>query len=86
MSQVLSSNIQLTEVPSFRAVVERVAAILLVLSGGVLIDRLGTRKASLLFSILVLLGSLIVWRAESIPLIFIGRFIFEGGNLEKGKA
>jgi MFS family permease len=57
-----------------------VAAILAVLIGGVLIDRLGTRKASLAFSILVLAGAVIVWRAKSIPVSFLGRFIFGAGS------
>ncbi|MBM3310026.1 MAG: major facilitator superfamily domain-containing protein 1 [Candidatus Aminicenantes bacterium] len=57
-----------------------VAAILAVLVGGVLIDRLGTRKASLMFSLLVLAGAVIVWRARSIPVSFLGRFIFGAGS------
>jgi MFS family permease len=57
-----------------------VAAILAVLIGGILIDRLGTRKASLAFSILVLAGAVIVWRAKSIPVSFLGRFIFGAGS------
>lgn len=57
-----------------------VAAILLVLLGGLFIDKLGTRKASIIFSILVLLGSILVWTAKSIPMFFIGRFIFGAGS------
>lgn len=57
-----------------------VAAILLVLFGGMLIDRLGTRKASLIFSVLVFTGAFIVWQARTIPLIFLGRFIFGAGS------
>lgn len=57
-----------------------VAAVLLVLFGGMLIDRLGTRKASLIFSVLVFTGALIVWQAKSIPLIFLGRFVFGAGS------
>lgn len=57
-----------------------IAAIFLVLFGGVLIDKLGTRKASLLFSLLVLAGAAIVWTARSIPVFFIGRFIFGAGS------
>ena len=56
------------------------AAILVVLFGGMLIDRLGTRKASLIFSTLVLAGAVIVWQARSIPVIFLGRFIFGAGS------
>lgn len=57
-----------------------VAAILAVLAGGMLIDKLGTRKASLLFSVLVLLGAGIVWQARSVPMLFVGRFIFGAGS------
>ena len=57
-----------------------IAAILAVLFGGMLIDRLGTRKASLLFSSLVLLGAALVWLARSIPVFFLGRFIFGAGS------
>lgn len=56
-----------------------VAAILFVLFGGVIIDRLGTRKSSFMFSILVLLGAVLVWTAKSIPMFFVGRFIFGAG-------
>jgi MFS family permease len=57
-----------------------IAAILVVFFGGMLIDRLGTRKASIIFSILVFTGAAIVWQARSIPLIFLGRFIFGAGS------
>jgi len=57
-----------------------VAAILAVLVGGMLIDKLGTRKASLLFSLLVFIGAAIVWQAKSIPVSLIGRFIFGAGS------
>jgi len=57
-----------------------IAAILVVLFGGMLIDRLGTRRASIIFSVLVLAGAAIVWQAKSIPLIFLGRFIFGAGS------
>src|SRR5512137_3103677 len=57
-----------------------VAAILVLLFAGVLIDRLGTRKASIIFSVLVFAGAAIVWQAKSIPLMFVGRFIFGAGS------
>jgi MFS family permease len=57
-----------------------VAAILFVLVGGFLIDRLGTRKASLAFSLLVLVGAVVVWQARSIPVVYLGRFIFGAGS------
>ncbi len=57
-----------------------VAAVLAVFIGGILVDRMGTRKASILFSLLVLLGAAIVWRAKTIPLFFLGRFVFGAGS------
>jgi MFS family permease len=57
-----------------------IAAVLVVLFGGMLIDKLGTRKASILFSALVFIGAGIVWQAKSIPAFFIGRFIFGAGS------
>ncbi len=57
-----------------------VAAVLAVLIGGMLIDRLGTRKASLLFSALVFIGAGVVWMAKSVPVFLIGRFIFGAGS------
>jgi MFS family permease len=45
-----------------------------------LIDRLGTRKASLLFSTLVFIGAGIVWLAHSVPVFIVGRFIFGAGS------
>jgi MFS family permease len=56
------------------------AAVLAVLIGGMLIDKLGTRKASLLFSILVFVGAVVVWLAKSVPVIIVGRFIFGAGS------
>ncbi len=56
------------------------AAILAVLLGGLLVDKLGTRKASLLFSCLVFIGAALVWKARSIPVFFLGRFIFGAGS------
>lgn len=57
-----------------------IAAIISVLVGGFLIDWIGTRKASMIFSILVLIGSAFVAFADSLPLLFIGRFIFGAGS------
>ncbi len=57
-----------------------VAAILVLLFAGILIDRMGTRKASLIFSVLVFVGAAIVWQAKSIPLMFVGRFVFGAGS------
>ncbi len=57
-----------------------IAAILVLLFAGILIDRLGTRKASIIFSALVFIGAAVVWQAKSIPLMFVGRFIFGAGS------
>ena len=57
-----------------------VAAILSVFIGGLLIDRFGTRKASLLFSALVTLGALIVAVAPNLLVLYAGRFIFGWGS------
>ncbi len=56
-----------------------IAAIILVLFGGIFTDKIGTRKASLIFSILILLGVVIFWTAKSVPMFFVGRFIFGAG-------
>jgi MFS family permease len=57
-----------------------VAAVLAVLVGGMLVDKLGTRRASIMFSTLVFLGAAIVWQARSVPLFFLGRFVFGAGS------
>ena len=56
------------------------AAIFIVFFGGMLIDRLGPRKASLLFSVLVTLGAVIVAMAQSTAMLFVGRFVFGAGS------
>ena len=57
-----------------------IAAMISVLVGGFLIDRVGTRMGSMIFSILVFAGSILVAYAESLPLLFAGRFIFGAGS------
>lgn len=57
-----------------------IAAVLALLIGGFLIDKLGTRKSSMIFSVLVLAGAMIVWLADSIPVFLVGRFIFGAGS------
>lgn len=57
-----------------------IAAIAIVFFGGVITDRLGTRRASLLFSLLVTLGALIVALASTSWMIFIGRLVFGAGS------
>jgi MFS family permease len=56
------------------------AAILVVLFAGILIDRLGTRKASLLFSVLICIGTVVVASARNEVELFTGRFIFGAGS------
>ena len=56
------------------------AAIFIVLFGGVITDRLGTRRASFLFSTLVTLGALIVALAHTSWMIFVGRLVFGAGS------
>ncbi len=56
------------------------AAIFIVFFGGMLIDRLGPRKASLLFSALVTIGAAVVALATSTWMLFVGRFIFGAGS------
>jgi MFS family permease len=57
-----------------------VAAILSVFIGGLLIDKIGTRKASLLFTSLVAIGAAIVAFSKSIMILYCGRFIFGWGS------
>jgi MFS family permease len=57
-----------------------VAAVLSVFIGGLLIDRFGTRRASMFFSALVTLGALIVAVASNIWVLYFGRFIFGWGS------
>ncbi len=56
------------------------AAIAAVLLGGILIDRIGTRRASLLFSAVLTAGACIVAFAPSIGWIYIGRLLFGMGS------
>ena len=56
------------------------AAIFIVFFGGMLIDRLGPRRASLLFSALVTLGAVIVALADSTWMLYFGRFVFGAGS------
>ena len=57
-----------------------VAAIFIVFFGGLLIDKLGTRKASLLFSCLVALGALIVALSQNKMQLLAGRLVFGAGS------
>ena len=57
-----------------------VAAIIIVFFGGMLYDKLGPRRASMLFCSLVLLGAIIVAFAHSTWQFFAGRLIFGAGS------
>jgi MFS family permease len=57
-----------------------VAAVLSVFIGGLLIDKIGTRRASLLFSLLVTVGAAIVAVAPNLWVLNAGRFIFGWGS------
>ncbi len=57
-----------------------VAAVVAVFVSGFLIDKLGTRKASMIFSILVFIGAAIVAFAPNLSLLYVGRFIFGAGS------
>ncbi len=57
-----------------------VAAILSVFIGGLLIDKIGTRRASLLFSGLVTAGALIVALSPNLWILYLGRFVFGWGS------
>ena len=56
------------------------AAIPTVFIGGWLVDRLGTRRASLVFSTLVTTGAIIVALAPNIAVLYIGRLVFGMGS------
>ena len=57
-----------------------VAAIAIVFFGGMLYDKLGPRRASLLFSSLVFLGAVMVAMAKSKWMLFGGRLVFGAGS------
>ena len=57
-----------------------VAAIVSVLLGGVLIDRIGTRLASIILSAVVVIGAVIVAFSTSLPMALVGRLIFGAGS------
>ncbi|MDD5630316.1 MAG: MFS transporter, partial [Elusimicrobia bacterium] len=57
-----------------------IAGIVSVLLGGMLTDRIGTRWASLIFSVLIAAGACIVAAAPSVGAACVGRFIFGAGS------
>ena len=56
------------------------AAIFAVLAGGYLIDRVGVRIASLIFSCFVVAGAAMVASAPSLPVLYLGRILFGIGS------
>lgn len=56
------------------------AAVFAVLAGGLLIDRVGVRRASLIFSSFVVAGAAIVASAPSLPVMYLGRVLFGIGS------
>ena len=57
-----------------------VAAVFAVLAGGFLIDRVGVRRASLIFSSFVVAGAAMVAWAPSLPVLYAGRVLFGMGS------
>ncbi len=57
-----------------------IAAFVSVVAGGFLIDRIGTRRASMLFSALVTGGAAIVAAAPNLRMLYIGRVLFGAGS------
>ena len=57
-----------------------IAAVLTVFLAGILIDFLGTRKASIIFSTMVLLGTIVVAFSSNYLVMWVGRFIFGSGS------
>lgn len=57
-----------------------VAAIAAVLAGGFLIDAIGARRASLLFSAVLTVGAILVAAAPSLGWIYVGRLLFGMGS------
>lgn len=57
-----------------------VAAVFAVLGGGLLIDRVGVRRASLIFSSFVVVGACMVAAAPSLPVVYAGRVLFGIGS------
>ena len=55
-------------------------AILTLLAAGWLIDRIGTRRSSLVFAVLVTVGAVVVAWARDVGVIHAGRFVFGAGS------
>ena len=56
------------------------AAVFAVFAGGLLIDRVGVRAASLIFSSFVVAGAAMVAAAPSLPVMYVGRVLFGIGS------
>ena len=56
------------------------AAVFAVLGGGMLIDRIGVRRASMVFSALVVTGAAVVAWAPDLTLMYAGRILFGMGS------
>ena len=56
------------------------AAVFAVLAGGILIDRAGVRRASMIFSTFIVIGAAIVAWAPSLPVMYVGRVLFGMGS------
>ena len=56
------------------------AAVFAVLGGGLLIDRAGVRRASMIFSVFVVVGAAVVAWAPSLPVMYAGRILFGMGS------
>ena len=57
-----------------------VAAVLALLAGGFFVDRVGVRRASLIFSAFVVAGAAMVAAAPSLPVLYAGRVLFGIGS------
>src|SRR5215470_13434543 len=56
-----------------------IAPIATVLIGGIIIDRIGVRKATLMFGVICMIGALITASTGVFPIMATGRFIFGMG-------
>src|SRR5581483_12514624 len=56
-----------------------IAPIATVLIGGIIIDRIGTRKATLLFGVICFLGAILTAATPSFWIMAAGRFVFGMG-------
>jgi MFS family permease len=57
-----------------------VAAVIALMGGGFFIDRVGVRRASLIFSAFVVAGAAMVAAAPSLPVLYAGRVLFGIGS------